>query len=101
MAFSVTFYENFKKKTNSTKIPDNTVTQRTFQNVEIKEQSSLINPVIKFLFDGSAKFMEYNYAYIPYFNRYYFIDNIVYNSGRYEAYLTCDVLASYKTDIEK
>lgn len=99
MAFSVTFYENFKKKTNSTKIPDNTVTQRTFQNVEIKEQSSLINPVIKFLFDGSAKFMEYNYAYIPYFNRYYFIDNIVYNSGRYEAYLTCDVLASYKTDI--
>lgn len=99
MAFSVTLYENFKKKTNSTKIPDNTVTQRTFQNVEIKEQSSLINPVIKFLFDGSAKFMEYNYAYIPYFNRYYFIDNIVYNSGRYEAYLTCDVLASYKTDI--
>ena len=64
MAFSVTLYENFKKKTNSTKTPDNTVTQRTFQNVEIKEQSSLINPVIKFLFDGSAKFMEYNYAYI-------------------------------------
>ena len=99
MAFSVTLYENFKKKTNSTKTPDNTVTQRTFQNVEIKEQSSLINPVIKFLFDGSAKFMEYNYAYIPYFNRYYFIDNIVYNGGRYEASLTCDVLASYKTDI--
>ena len=99
MAFSVTLYENFKKKTNSTKIPDSSVTQRTFQNVEIKEQSSLINPVIKFLFDGSTKFMEYNYAYIPYFNRYYFIDNIVYNSGRYEASLTCDVLASYKTDI--
>lgn len=99
MAFSVTLYENFKKKTNSTKIPDSSVTQRVFQNVEIKEQSSLINPVIKFLFDGSAKFMEYNYAYIPYFNRYYFIDNIVYNGGRYEASLTCDVLASYKTDI--
>lgn len=99
MAFSVTLYENFKKKTNSTKIPDSSVAQRVFQNVEIKEQSSLINPVIKFLFDGSTKFMEYNYAYIPYFNRYYFIDNIVYNGGRYEASLTCDVLASYKTDI--
>lgn len=99
MAFQVTLYENFSKKINSTKIPDESVISRTFEAVEIKEQSSLINPVIKFMFDGSVKFVEYNYAYIPYFNRYYFIDNIVFNMGRLEAYLSCDVLASYKSYI--
>ena len=100
MAFSVTLYKNFRKKINSTKQPDFEDDSVTFESVEIKEQSSIINPVIKFLFVPVSDFTSYNYAYIPHFKRYYFIDNITYNAGRCEAELSCDVLATYKNDIE-
>lgn len=100
MAFSVTLYKNFRKKINSTRQPDFEDDSVTFESVEIKEQSSIINPVIKFLFVPASDFTSYNYAYIPHFKRYYFIDNITYNAGRCEAELTCDVLATYKNDIE-
>lgn len=100
MAFSVTLYKNFRKKINSTKQPDFEDDSVTFESVEIKEQSSIINPVIKFLFVPASDFTSYNYAYIPHFKRYYFIDNITYNAGRCEAELSCDVLATYKNDIE-
>ena len=99
MGFTVTLYKHFKKKTNSTKIPDSSVKRITLYGVEIKEETSLINPVLKIRYDGDIRFRECNYAYIPDFNRYYFIDDIVYIIGMYEAYLTCDVLASYKADI--
>lgn len=42
----------------------------------------------------------YNYVYIPFFGRYYFITNIeIQNNGLYILTLKEDVLYTYKTDI--
>lgn len=43
----------------------------------------------------------FNYAYIPSFNRYYFIDDIVsVNNNMWELLMTVDVLMTYKTAIK-
>lgn len=43
---------------------------------------------------------DFNYVYIPSFNKYYFLQNIVHvNAKIVRLYLHCDVLMTYKTDI--
>lgn len=46
---------------------------------------------------------KYNYAYIPTFSRYYFIDDVVYSAGifTWDIYMHVDVLGSFKYDIGK
>lgn len=46
------------------------------------------------------KFIDFNYVYIPNFNRYYFVTDIkIINNKLYELDLTVDVLMSYKYGI--
>lgn len=48
---------------------------------------------------GPDQIQDLNYAYIPKFNRWYFISNTIYELGTWYLQLRCDVLATYKTEI--
>lgn len=92
MAFGATFY-TFSKKKNSTKRP----TGGTTINVDIKEPSTVLTP--RLLISRSTSPIDYNYCYIPRFNRYYYITDWTLDHNMWIASLSVDVLASYKTDI--
>lgn len=87
---TVTFY-SFAKRLNSTKQP----TVGTDLSCLVKSDSSIVNPVIELSTDPTG----YNYCYIAAFNRYYFIDDIVFQKGIWIVYCSVDVLASFKTAI--
>lgn len=92
----------FQKKKNSTKIPTGTGTQ--LANVNLKDDTSVLNPVL--LINENSTGMPvpfdpsyFTYAHIPKFSRYYFITDARYVGGLWELYLAVDVLASFKTAI--
>lgn len=68
----------------------------------LREQTSVINPSVMIEVDYSNIDMpNYNYMYIPFFNRYYFIsDMIVIRSGLWRVNGIVDVLMSFKEGIE-
>ena len=68
----------------------------TFEG-QARDQISIMNPVVMF---DTEDIIKYNYAYIPEFERYYSIDNIVaYRNNLYEVTMTVDVLMSFRRDI--
>ena len=90
MAIDVDFY-TFNKKPNSTKRPDvNGVTYKC----NLIEPTSFTAPDIALAVP--AKPTSFNYAYIPEFSRYYYIQDWAYSAGLWRASLSVDVLASYK-----
>lgn len=93
MAIDVNFY-TFYKKPNSTKQPDGTgVTYKC----NLIEPTSFTSPDIALVVP--ARPTDFNYAYIPEFSRYYFIQDWAYSAGLWRASLTVDVLASYREHI--
>ena len=63
----------------------------------LKDETSIINPVVLMELSNPS---NYNYAYIPEFNRYYFINDIVsVKNGLWRISLTVDVLESFKDSI--
>lgn len=88
------YLTNTTKKHNSTEIP-------TFAGAPLacmlKEGSSVINPTL--IFERANVGHTYNYVQIPDFNRYYFVDDIVYDGARIFYYCSVDVLASFKSTI--
>ena len=112
--FNVYFY-NFTKKVNSTRTPVNGTEGLLWEvhTCYLRSPSSIIAPVLEMSFnrnqyggDGGVynenigeAVLEYNYAYIPRFNRYYFITNITWNDGMFILNLECDVLGTYKEAI--
>lgn len=88
----VTLYK-FSKKTNSISRPSDVGTSVP---VTLKESSSVINPV---LIIRTAEYPDYNYMYIPTFDRYYFIEDITFDTGVWVVRARVDVLASYRTEI--
>ena len=63
----------------------------------LKDPTSIIKPTITIEYASPTGF---NYCYIPAFNRYYFIDDIVVKrTNLLEIYCRCDVLYSWKNDI--
>lgn len=87
----------FAKKVNSTARPTSSTTQHTFSCL-IREGSSIINPYIE-LQATTQNIHRYNYCYIPTFNRYYFISDIVYSNNVWQISCRVDVLATYYTQI--
>lgn len=82
------------KDINSTKIPELT---KEF-DCQLKDGVSLTNPIL--LIRASQFNTGYNYCYIPKWERYYFVNNIKFNTGGiFEISLAVDVLASFKSDI--
>lgn len=99
MALNVTLYE-FKKRENSTKRPDASVTQKTHE-ARLKATTSLLHPVLTFDFTLKGNPSFYNYAYISDFgNRYYYIRDWTVEEGHiWRAQLDVDPLASWKNSI--
>ena len=82
----------FAKKENSTKQPS--LTGQTPFQCDIKSPSSLINPLIEL--HSNTNPVAFNYAYIPEFNRYFFVSDWRYDRGLWFANFSVDVLATYK-----
>ena len=97
---NVTLYK-FSKRLNSTAQP--TPSSGTNFSCELKDETSFINPILKFrpdhLTSGLFSPSAYNYASIVYWQRYYYITDWKYINGIWECYLTVDVMASFKAEI--
>ena len=92
--FNVTLF-NLSKKENSTERPSGSGTSF---NCILKSPSGIINPVLEFDV-GLANIPNYNYCYIPSFNRYYWIEEWTNKGALWIASLKVDVLATYKNAI--
>ena len=92
---------DFTKRVNSTKQPLPT-SGKTFE-CQLKEETSFLQPVLKFapntLTSGLFSPATFNYAMVPYWQRYYYITDWQYCNGVWEASLSVDVLASFKGEI--
>lgn len=97
---NVTLYK-FSKRINSTKQPLPS-SGKSF-TCQVKDETSFINPVLRFdpsgLVSGLFSPSAYNYAQIIYWQRYYYITDWTYVNGCWEASLTVDVMASFKSEI--
>lgn len=93
---------SFPKRLNSTSQPQiNDPTKTLIQNVQLKEETSFLFPTLLLSKDIISGFNPamFNYAYIPYWQRYYFIKDWKWVNGIWECNLTVDVLASHKIEI--
>lgn len=99
MALKIVLYQH-NKKTNSTALPASTALNQEFEGVMI-DGADILHPKIAIrLYNAESIPTIYNYAFIAKFsNRYYYIDNWVFDGGRWIAFMSVDVLASYKADI--
>lgn len=79
-------------------VVDKTLTNKIDYDIKIKDTTSVINPTIIL---KTITLITSNYAYIPDFNRYYYIEKIeVCPNDVYRIALKCDVLKSFKDDIK-
>lgn len=103
MAITATFSKT-NKKINSTKQPVAAASDITL-SVELKEVTNLFTPSLiistdTFMSGGQiVNPMQYNYCYLPDFDRYYFVRSWSWILGRWECSLEVDVLASFKTEV--
>lgn len=95
--FQVRFYTINKRK-NSTALPP--AAYSSF-NCQAKSPLSIQSPVILLEFSDGAEHnpVSFNYAYIPTFNRYYWVNDWVNTGVLWEAKLSVDVLASFRSAI--
>lgn len=63
--------------------------------IQLKENVSYISPVLILRnFNTNA-----NYVFIPYFNRYYYINDVIFSTGNtFIVYCSVDVLMSFKSE---
>lgn len=90
----------FTKRNNSTKLPN--MVDAKAVSIQIKEDCSFITPTIKVTQDivsGVFSPDAFNYCYIPYWNRFYYITDWTYKGNVWEASLAVDVLASFRGEI--
>ena len=75
-----------------------TLANETEFNIKLKGETDIKTPVVVLHSDNIILF---NYAYIPEFNRYYFVDKIeLFPNCIYNISLKVDVLESFKNDIK-
>lgn len=89
----VRFY-NFSKRKNSTALPSSSYTEK---DVLLKNDTSVHDPVLQI---AGGPNVSYNYAYIPTFDRYYFVkDYVSVANGLTDYYLSEDVMGSHVSEI--
>ena len=93
MAITVNLY-SFTKRENSTKRPSSGASS---YSCVLIDDTSLMNPTFKL--DIGSNPIGKNYAYVADFDRYYFITDISSFHDFWFITCTCDVLASFKTQI--
>ena len=93
---NITLYQ-FSKRLNSTKRPNGTAKGVSGQ---LRESCSMLAPEVGFTAFGQTESPHaWNYAYIPDFGRFYFIDNWTWARGMWYASMTVDPLATWRTEI--
>jgi len=95
MAFTVNLY-TFSKKVNSTARPSSGATP---YNCVTKEPCGILSPTIGLNLGLEVNPHQFNYAYIPEFDRYYFVREWTFQNALWYAALEVDVLASWKISI--
>ena len=76
---------------------DKSLSNKTDLNGYLKQGSSVVNPIITIQITNPSL---YNYAYIPQFNRYYFIsDTVNVKNNIWEIHMHVDALSSFKSQI--
>ena len=89
----IIFYNNTSPKI----ALDKTLTNATTLTGSLREQCSLIDPVINV---ESANVFNFNYCYIADFGRYYFIKEVTsVRNGLWRVVMHVDVRSSFKTEI--
>lgn len=77
---------------------DKKLTMVRNMNGNLRQETSIINPVI--IFEYASTLPVFNYVYIPDFKRYYFVKNVVsVRTNLWEMSLHVDVLSSFKNEI--
>ena len=95
----ITLYSGFKKKRNSTKQPGSGQSSMVLTGT-LKENCSVLNPVIRInRVMGDVVPQGFTYAYIPDFDRYYFVTGVAWSKPFWEISMAVDVLASHKAQI--
>ena len=97
MSFKVHLY-TLSKRDNSTKKPGANTPTIEYDCI-LKDGSSLFTPAIQLNMGLSTDPSEYNYAYIPAFGRYYFIEDWYFSDSLWTAHMNVDVLATYRSEI--
>lgn len=86
-----TFYKTLDNKN----VINKTLTSPLNVELKLRDNQDVIAPVLKM----SVNVTPYNYCYIPFFNRFYFVEKIEKQGKLFIVGLYCDVLESYKADI--
>lgn len=92
----------YVSKTNNDRrdVNKNVYSETLFENVILKEETSIIDPVLILTGRTLKQCVGLNYVYVPIFGRYYFINDIVATTGnRIELHCHVDVLNTFKKDI--
>ena len=93
----ITLYTNESEKNKLEK----TITNSILLEGNLRDESSIINPIILISSNKEDIPYMYNYAYIPAFGRYYFITDIEsVRTGIWRVSMHVDVLMSYKEQIK-
>lgn len=91
-------FTQFSKRENSTKRP--ALDTFTFYDGVFKLQSGILSPTLLLTLQGAdgrpLNPVNWNYAYIPEFKRYYYVKEWVTNNGQWAVFLAVDVMATYK-----
>lgn len=94
MSFLIDFMYNGEELNKINKSP----TSRLALNGTLRDESSIVDPVILIEYDGELTHV--NYAHIPKFNRWYFITDITsVRTGLWRVAMHCDVLKTYAEGI--
>lgn len=93
MSINIELMTNNRPANQITKTPETIATLTG----TLKDETSIINPAV--MIERSSP-TGFNYAHIPAFNRYYFVDDIIcLRTNILQINLRCDVLFSFKDEI--
>lgn len=95
MAFTISLFKTASENNRVVKV----LTDEKQLSGELRNQTSVLNPSIRI--ESADNISAYNYAYISEFGRYYYITDIVsVRTNCWVISLRCDVLMSYKDEIQ-
>lgn len=95
MAFTISLFKTNSENNRVVK----TLTDEKQLSGELRNQTSVLSPSIRI--ESADNISTYNYAYISEFGRYYYITDIVsVRTNCWVVSLRCDVLMSYKDEIQ-
>ena len=95
MAFTISLFKTDSENNRVVKA----MTDEKKLSGELRNQTSVLNPTIRI--ESADNISGYNYCYISEFGRYYYITDIVsVRTNCWVVSLRCDVLMSYKDEIQ-